>query len=53
MDVTSRGFVIRITALTDKHIDSVMYNWFATDDARVHVEYVDTSDLSLLNVPLL
>jgi hypothetical protein len=47
--VNEKGFKIRTSALTEKKIASIAYNWVATNDPDVHVEYVRTRDLGELS----
>jgi hypothetical protein len=47
--VNERGFKIRSEALSEKKIASLSYNWFATNDPRIHIEYVKTRDLGELS----
>lgn len=49
IEVSHKGFTIRVTALSTKHINSVAFNWFATNDPQIFIEYVDTKDLKALN----
>jgi hypothetical protein len=48
LDISRSGFKVRIVALSTQHIYSVIYNWMATDDDRVHVEYVDVRDMGVI-----
>lgn len=47
--VNERGFKIRSEALTEKKIAALSYNWLATNDPRIHVEYVKTRDMGELS----
>lgn len=39
--MTEKGFVARITAHTNKQLFGYKFNWFATNDPRVYVQYVE------------
>jgi hypothetical protein len=43
------GFKLRAVAETEKKIASLSYNWFATNDPKIHIEYVRTKDMGELS----
>lgn len=42
IDVDQVGFTIRVTALSEKHINSIAFNWFATTNEHIFIQYIDT-----------